>query len=100
MIQCWISNRGLEAKVRGTFRDQGSLFSYLSPATRVPADHPLRQVRALVRDVLKELSQTFGKLYSSEGRFSILPEQLALRLVAAGPLRDSFGAAVDGAIEL
>jgi hypothetical protein len=37
--------------------------SYISPEARVPADHPLRQVRALVRDVLKELSRTFGKLY-------------------------------------
>jgi len=81
MIQCLISNRGLEAKVRGTFRDQGSLFSYISPEARVPADHPLRQVRALVRDVLKELSRTFGKLYSSEGRPSIPPEQLLSALL-------------------
>jgi transposase len=81
MIQCLISNRGLGAKVRGTFRDQGSLFSYVSPEARVPAGHPLRQVRALVRDVLKDLSRTFGKLYSSEGRPSIPPEQLLSALL-------------------
>jgi transposase len=33
-------------------------------------------VRELVREVLKELSHTFGKLYSHEGRPSIPPEQL------------------------
>ena len=28
--------------MRGRFSDQGGLFSYVSPETRVPADHPLR----------------------------------------------------------
>jgi hypothetical protein len=54
--------------MRGRFRDQGGLFSYLSPEARVPAKHPLRQVRQLVRAVLKDLSPSFGKLYSSAGR--------------------------------
>jgi transposase len=67
--------------LRGKFRDQGSLFSYLAPETRVPANHPLRQIRALVREVLKDLSRTFGKLYSSEGRPSIPPEQLLSALL-------------------
>src|SRR4030088_818169 len=62
--------------MRGRFRDQGGLFSYLSPEARVPAKHPLRQVRELVRAVLKDLSPSFGKLYSSAGRPSIPPEQL------------------------
>jgi transposase len=67
--------------LRGKFRDQGRLFSYLSPETRVPANHPLRQIRALVREVLKDLSRTFGKLYASEGRPSIAPEQLVSALL-------------------
>ena len=67
--------------MRGKFRDQGRLFSYLSPETRVPANHPLRQIRALVREVLKDLSRTFGKLYASEGRPSIPPEQLVSDLL-------------------
>jgi transposase len=67
--------------LRGKFRDQGRLFSYLSPETRVPANHPLRQIRALVREVLKDLSRTFGKLYASEGRPSIPPEQLVSALL-------------------
>lgn len=62
--------------MRGRFRDQGGLFSYISPETRVPADHPLRPIRGLVRDTLEEMSRSFGHLYASEGRPSIPPEQL------------------------
>jgi hypothetical protein len=53
--------------MRGRFRDQGGLFSYLSPEARVPPRHPLRQIRELVRTVLKDLGPSFGKLYASEG---------------------------------
>jgi len=45
--------------MRGAFRDQGAMFSYISPEERIPAEHPLRRVRELVREVLKELSQGF-----------------------------------------
>jgi hypothetical protein len=51
--------------MRGRFRDQSGLFSYISPEARVPLRHPLQQIRELVRTVLKELSVSFGKLYSS-----------------------------------
>lgn len=68
-------------KMRGRFRDQGGLFSYLSPETRVPPQHPLRQVRELVREVLKELSRSLGRLYASEGRPSVPPEQLLSALL-------------------
>ncbi len=54
--------------MRGAFADQGGLFSYISPEARVPASHPLRKVRALVREVLGELNRSLGKLYASEGR--------------------------------
>ncbi len=37
--------------MRGRFTDQGGLFSYIAPDKRVPANHPLRKVRELVRDV-------------------------------------------------
>ncbi|MGH7014845.1 MAG: IS5 family transposase [Stellaceae bacterium] len=67
--------------MRGLFRDQGGLFSYLSPESRVPATHPLRQVRELVRAVLKELSGTFARLYAREGRPSVPPEQLLSALL-------------------
>src|SRR4029077_10274451 len=61
--------------MRGTFVDQGGLFSYIAPEARVPASHPLRKIRELVRDVLGELSRSLGRLYANEGRPSIPPEQ-------------------------
>ena len=67
--------------MRGAFVDQGKLFSYISPEARVPADHPLRKIRALVRDVLGELNRSFSRLYASEGRPSIPPEQLLSALL-------------------
>lgn len=67
--------------MRGRFRDQGSLFSYIQPEARIPADHPLRIIRDLVREVLKDLSQSFGRLYSHEGRPSTPPEQLLSALL-------------------
>ena len=62
--------------MRGMFRDQGGLFSYVSPESRVPPGHPLRKIRGLVRDVLAELSRSFARLYAREGRPSVPPEQL------------------------
>jgi transposase len=67
--------------MRGTFQDQGGLFSYVSPESRVPANHPLRKIRELVRDVLKDLSRSFSKLYAKEGRPSVPPEQLLSALL-------------------
>ena len=67
--------------MRGAFLDQGGLFSYISPEARVPSNHPLRRVRALVREVLSELNRSFDKLYSNEGRPSISPEQLLSALL-------------------
>ena len=67
--------------MRGTFQDQGGLFSYVSPETRVPQQHPLRRIRQLVRDVLKELSPSLGRLYGREGRPSVPPEKLLSALL-------------------
>ena len=67
--------------MRGAFADQGGLFSYISPEARVPPNHPLRKIRELVRDVLGELNRSLGKLYASEGRPSIPPEQLLSALL-------------------
>jgi transposase len=67
--------------MRGAFEDQGGLFSYISPEARIPAGHPLRKIRELVREVLGELNRSFGKLYASEGRPSIPPEQLLSALL-------------------
>jgi transposase len=67
--------------MRGAFADQGGLFSYVSPEARVPANHPLRKIRELVREILSELNRSLGRLYASEGRPSIPPEQLLSALL-------------------
>ena len=67
--------------MRGRFQDQGGMFSYIQPEKRIPAGHPLRRIRELVREILQELTGTFGKLYSHEGRPSIPPEQLVSALL-------------------
>jgi transposase len=67
--------------MRGAFRDQGGMFSYISPEERIPAGHPLRKIGELVREVLKELSPSLGRLYAHEGRPSIPPEQLLSALI-------------------
>src|SRR5271167_4311740 len=62
--------------MRGDDNRQEGMFSYVSPEKRVPADHPLRPIRKLVDEILKEMSPQFAKLYSDVGRPSIPPERL------------------------
>lgn len=62
--------------MRGTDEKQASMFSLVSPERRVPADHPLRRVKAMADEILAGLSQTFDAMYSSVGRPSIPPERL------------------------
>jgi transposase len=52
------------------------MFSYVSAEQRVPKDHPLRAIRAVVDDVLREMSREFDGLYATVGRLSIPPERL------------------------
>src|SRR3954465_15203225 len=67
--------------MRGPDHQQSTMFSYLSPEQRVPADHPLRAVRQMADTVLAQLSQMFSKMYSDIGRRSIPPEKLVRALV-------------------
>ena len=67
--------------MRGEFLDQGGMFSYVLPEQRIPADHPLRPIRALIREVFSGLDRSFRKLYSADGRPSIPPEQLLSALL-------------------
>jgi transposase len=62
--------------MRGEVDPQSALFSYFSAESRVPADHPLRAIKADTDAVLKEISAQLGALYSSTGRPSIPPERL------------------------
>jgi transposase len=63
-------------RMRGDDRRPGAMFSYVSPEQRVPPDHPLRAIRALVDDVLRDMSREFDRLYASVGRPSKPPEWL------------------------
>ena len=67
--------------MRGEDRQQGAIFSYVAPEQRIPADHPLRTVRAMVDAVLGEMSGLFDGMYATHGRPSIPPEQLLRALV-------------------
>ena len=62
--------------MRGTDQQQSHAFSYISPEQRVRGDHPLRPIRAMVDEILKQLSPQFHKMYAKVGRPSIPPEQL------------------------
>ena len=67
--------------MRGTDERNGILFSYVDLEARVPADHPLRPIRALVDEALLVLSPDFEWLYSKTGRPSIAPEKLLRALL-------------------
>ena len=67
--------------MRGPDEQTQHMFSYLSPEQRVPADHPLRAIRALTDDALRSMSAQFERLYSAMGRPSIPPEQLLRALL-------------------
>jgi transposase len=67
--------------MRGKDTQQSAMFSYVSAERRVPADHPLRPIRAMVDMALKGLSRSFGKMYPDWGRPSIAPEKLLRALL-------------------
>ncbi|MEJ7810611.1 MAG: IS5 family transposase [Gemmatimonadaceae bacterium] len=67
--------------MRGLEPQQSALFSYVALEARIPSDHPLRPVRALVDRALVTLSPTFDAIYADHGRPSIPPEQLLRALL-------------------
>ena len=81
--------------MRGHDEQTAHMFSYLSPEQRVPADHPLRAVRALTDEALQTMSRRFASLYATTGRPSIPPEQL-LRALLLGALHGAERAAAHG----
>ncbi len=67
--------------MRGDDQQSGHLFSYLSPEQRVPADHPLRAIRQMTDEALRQLSPQFEAIYATTGRPSVPPEQLLRALL-------------------
>ena len=68
-------------KMRGGDHRSEGLFSYGSCEARVPADHPLRAIRAIVDEALEVMSGDFDAMYSRIGRPSIPPEKLLRALL-------------------
>lgn len=62
--------------MRGNVDPQAELYCLISPESRVPRDHPLRRVKRLVDEVLRDLSPLFDEMYARDGRPSIPPERL------------------------
>ncbi len=67
--------------MRGDDQQQAVMFSYISPEQRVPPEHPLRPIRAMVDEILRGLSPQFDALYARTGRPSIAPEKLLRALL-------------------
>ena len=67
--------------MRGQDEQTSHMFSDGSPEQRVPADHPLRAMRALTDEALRSMSRRFAGRSATTGRPSIPPEQLLRALV-------------------
>ena len=62
--------------MRGSDRQQADMYSYIWPEERVRANHPLRVIRAMADEALKNMSERFDTMYAKIGRPSIPPEKL------------------------
>lgn len=61
----------------------------VSPESRVPSDHPLRDIKMLADAALKKLSPVFDAMYAETGRSSVPPERLlkSMLLIALYSIR-------------
>ena len=62
--------------MRGDEGKQDLMFSYVKLERRVPSNHPLRAIRAMVDEALAGMDEQFASLYAVRGRPSIAPERL------------------------
>ncbi|HEX6271491.1 MAG TPA: IS5 family transposase [Polyangiaceae bacterium] len=62
--------------MRGRSSRQPSMLCLVSPESRVPNDHPLREIKRLADTALKKLSRVFNAMYAEAGRPSVPPERL------------------------
>ena len=53
--------------MRGNDKSEATLFSYVNLEARIPVDHPLRRVRAMVDEALKGMDRDFEGMYADEG---------------------------------
>src|SRR5271167_1840948 len=76
-----VSICGEGERMRGADHQQSGMFSYLSAEKRVPKDHPLRAIRAMVDVALRNMGPQFERMYAKVGRRSIPPEKLLRALL-------------------
>lgn len=62
--------------MRGFDSNTEALFTYVTPESFVPKDHPLRAIRKMADDALAGMDQLFDSIYAATGRSSIPPEKL------------------------
>jgi transposase len=62
--------------MRGEQDSQVGLLTLTSPGKRVPATHPIREIKRMADEALRGLDSVFEAMYSSIGRPSIPPERL------------------------
>jgi transposase len=67
--------------MRGRVDRQEPMWVHFSVEGRIPAEHPLRRIKALVDERLAAMSGQFTKAYPAMGRPSIPPEQLLKALL-------------------
>ena len=75
--------------MRGQIEPQSTLFSYVSAEERIPAEHPLRSIKAHADEILRAMNARFEAMYEDGGRPSIPPERLlkATLLIALHSIR-------------
>jgi len=57
------------------------MFSYMTVSKFVPPEHPLRPIREILNEALREMDDIFEGMYADTGRDSIPPEQLLRGLI-------------------
>jgi transposase len=62
--------------MRGIDHQQADMYSYVSPEARVRASHPLRAIRKMADEALRNMTERFEAMYAKTGRPSIPPEKL------------------------
>lgn len=67
--------------MRGQDFQQAQMFSYISLEDRIPSNHPLRPIRAMVDTALLAMGPKFQQIYSPIGRPGIPPERLLRTLL-------------------
>src|SRR5580693_6500253 len=62
--------------IRGIDHQRADMYTCVSPETRARAGHPLRAIRKLADEALKNMAERIEGMYATTGRPSIPPEKL------------------------